>query len=113
MSTEAPLELSLLHAVLERAVLDAVGSTMEMKCKVAMKEAREWLFEWWPSDERDAFSFPWICAHLNVCPRRVASNVRKFIDEGARIHHTRQRNVGCIQGIVTERDTIGELLAKM
>lgn len=67
-------ERDLLVAVLQRAILDYVGSG-----EVLRSEAGEWLFD----DAEHAFSFPWVCGHLGLEPEAVRVNLGR-LSEGAK-----------------------------
>ena len=62
-------ERELLVAVLQRAILDYVGSGEVLSC-----EAGDWLFD----DEDHNFSFAWVCGHLGLEPAAVRSNVKRL-----------------------------------
>lgn len=63
-------ERNLLVAMLHRALLDYFGSR-----QLDREDAEEWLFE--ESDERDAFSFEWVCAQLDLNPNDVLTRINK------------------------------------
>ena len=62
-------ERNLLVAMLERALLDYFGNQ-----EIERSEADDWLFDE-RADENDEFSFPWICAHLELDPERVRNRL--------------------------------------
>ncbi len=62
-------ERELLVAVLQRAILDYVGSG-----RLLSTDAGDWLF-----DESDHdFSFAWVCGHLGLEPDAVRLNLRRL-----------------------------------
>ncbi|MCB0345267.1 MAG: hypothetical protein KDD66_09110 [Bdellovibrionales bacterium] len=62
-------ERELLVAVLQRAILDYVGTG-----QLLSSEAGDWLF-----DEGDGdFSFAWVCGHLGLEPNAVRSNLHRL-----------------------------------
>ena len=62
-------ERNLLVALLHRALLDYFGSRRSDK-----DDARDWLFE--ESDERDAFSFSWVCSHLDLDRKEILTRIK-------------------------------------
>ena len=71
-------ERNLLLAILERAILDFVGND-----EVEVESSSEWLFE---SDEEQmlAFSFRWVCHHLDLDHRSVRDRIRSMPKRGSR-----------------------------
>jgi hypothetical protein len=59
---ETPEE-RLLHAVLERAARDFLGTR-----ELDIHSAKEWLFDCDDDAIKDPFSFDWICEHLSIQP---------------------------------------------
>lgn len=73
-------ERACLAAILERALLDSCGSTISKNRREELtQKARYWVLEWGESDYEVPFTFPWICAHLDVCPRRVRACARRLM----------------------------------
>jgi len=68
-------EKNLLVALLERAVHDFFGNQQDEKV-----EAREWLFD--DAGENDAFSFDWVCMHLDLNSAAVRSQLRQMRPRG-------------------------------
>jgi hypothetical protein len=86
MQIEILPELELAQAIIERAVLDAAGSTAvgtisRKTGKQAKEAAREWLFEWTEEDEEIPFTFPWLCVHLERDPIEVSRRIWRLLEE--------------------------------
>ena len=63
-------ERNLLVALLHRALLDYFGSR-----RIDKDDARVWLFE--ESDEREAFSFSWVCAQLDLDRQEILTRIKR------------------------------------
>lgn len=63
-------ERSLLVALLRRALFDFFGGSASEK-----DAARDWIFD--EDSEEEPFSFPWVCAYLDMDPERV----RKYVTQ--------------------------------
>lgn len=64
-------ERRLLVAVINRALFDYVGQQQEEQ-----EAAADWMFG--DEDSSVEFSFPWVCAQLNLDPESVLSRVRRM-----------------------------------
>lgn len=69
-------ERNLLVAMLERALLDYFGNQT-----IEKDEAEEWLFDDGATEDED-FSFPWICAHLELDRERVLDRLLEMKPTG-------------------------------
>ena len=71
-------EKKLLVAILKRAVLDyCSGNTEEAD------QARDWIFQDLDSSKFREFTFPWVCEHLGLNHRQVATEIQRIeSDEG-------------------------------
>lgn len=74
-------ETALLYAVLERAILDAKGIKTNTYGDTARNTALQWLFEEHKEFNSQAFTFPWICEHLNACPKLTRKRIFKYLSE--------------------------------
>ena len=71
----------LLHALLERAALDAANIGESGFGPQDVRNARAWIEHWKLSDQETPFSFPWVCLHLELCPYETSRKMLKLIDE--------------------------------
>ena len=97
-STGSP-ERRLLMAIFERALLDYVGND-----KKEYEEAKEWLFEGFPNERMEHFTFSWICHELDLditeirkkisdMPRRGASRIAPwYVTKGYGAKHSEKLN---------------------
>ena len=85
-------ERGLLLAILERAINDALGlvacgTYSQIGRLETIAEAREWLglqIGGGNMDELEPFSFPWVCDHLELCPKKV---IKWMLKEQKRLLH--------------------------
>lgn len=78
-------EKKLLYAIIERAVLDFQGrNATDLEGRYHMRRADAWLFYWRKGDEREPFTFPWVCLHLDLCPSELTRKLRKLIQSSAK-----------------------------
>lgn len=81
-------ERALLAAILERAILDATGNVTGHDHKGNIRlEATNWLSNWNDEDSEVRFTFPWICQHLELCPKRVLTALRPHLGMRQKARH--------------------------
>lgn len=89
-------ELGLLVGVLERAILDSFGEgpsegysndEQEMTRCYIKRSAMRWI----ASKRTTAFSFKWVCIHLDICPYRLRRVLEAAWKEGKRIEFAKRR----------------------
>lgn len=84
-------EYMLLWAMLNRAILDACGTTSEnvkswsgaRKAAAVRESARAWIFEDDTEFRPRPFGIFWVCEHLGINPERVRAEVRAHCDDWA------------------------------
>jgi hypothetical protein len=81
-------ELSLCYAILERAVIDAIGNHKTIE-ECLTNEARRWINEPIYDYKRD-WSFAWICDQLFLDAETVQANIMEFVK-------TQHQKVGLVQ----------------
>lgn len=82
-------ERRLLIAIIERAVLDAGGSMASTIKKGSNNKykflALGFLFGWEEGDEKEPFSFPWICIELDLDPMDTSKRIEKYLATEERV----------------------------
>jgi len=69
-----PAEVSLLAAILERAISDILGAVMPCfgNRQNVIRDAEKWLLSSsLESIDAEPFTYAWICEHLCICPRKL------------------------------------------
>lgn len=66
-------ERGLLYGIVDRAFRDATG-------KVG-RQARRDAYAWIESNDREEWSFIWVCQHLNLDPINVRRGLARYVEE--------------------------------
>jgi hypothetical protein len=92
-------ERNLMAAILERALIDAIGQSLELRASLK-RQARLWINERFEV-LAPCWSFEWICEQLDLDPELV----RKFaIEHGQRLRvHQTESNINLINGLIMRK----------
>lgn len=90
-----PPERRLISAVLGRSIQDLLGVKVGYRTKSGLKQDHETALEWfrfeglhaepespfhYENQKRKAFSFVWICEHLDIDPHKTAAHIYKMYE---------------------------------
>lgn len=94
-------EYALVFAVLERAILDALGN-LEISKNWMQQEVARSAIVWFRSNDEEPWTFLWVCNMLDLNPehlRNIVFEQRIQIKKGARRWDTAIRQYAAISGL--------------
>lgn len=66
-------ELTLIGAVLIRAVSDCLGASPTTRDE--KRKSLNWVTTWEIGDRKEPFTFPWVCEQLELCPNEIRKTI--------------------------------------